>query len=189
MSKEVRIIFAIFGGLGALLVAGIVALIFALPHLAKNVVAADSKAQASVAAKIATFQIPPGYRILTATDLGISQNVTIGREGARRGGFTIQLIGQKLPASSSDAEAGESIGLNLVTAFVKCDFKDLPDDVVKIRGKDVHFHVRACAGGAIPMRIESGTIVGNDPFTRVVAAGLNEDFDNEALHALLGSVR
>jgi hypothetical protein len=182
MSTPVKIILIVFGLLFVVVAASIGALIYFGHSILKE--ANDPAAQQRIAAKLGTFSIPAGYRIISALDFGGRQQVDIG-PADRRTGFRIQLTGGALENGAAQ-EQGIETGLRLVGGLVKCDFKSQPDDVVEIAGKPRAFSVRACPDAPTPMRIESGSV--SDDVT-VTATGVHGEFDAAALHELLRSFK
>jgi hypothetical protein len=190
MSKELKIVLAIFGSLFALAIVAVAVLIFALPHIAKNVLASshDPATIKRTTAKIATFTIPDGYKVGTAEDLGVTQLVTIVPQG-EPSGFQIQLRGAVVPSNSSTAD-GVKLGMRMMNFFVKCDLHDGGIDPVVVRGVRVNLTVMRCANPKFPMRIEAGDFPGNANQATITAMGIEgRDFDTKALHELLTSVR
>ena len=192
MSKELKIVIAIFGSLFALAIIAIVALAFALPHIAKNVLAnsQDPVAIKRTAAKIATFTVPEVYKVAVAEDLGVTQMISIvPKDADAHAAFQIQLRGAVVPSNTSTAE-GMKLGMNMMNLFVKCDLRDDGIDPVVVRGVHVNLTVMRCTNPKFPMRIESGDFPGNANQATIMAMGLDgSDFDTKALHALLASVR
>jgi hypothetical protein len=191
MSKELKIVLAIFGSLFALAVVAIVAFAFALPHLAKNLLASsqDPVAVKRTADKIATFTIPAGYKVQAAEDLGVTQLVTIVPSNGGAHAFQIQLRGAVVPSSGNTAQAMK-MGMGMMNVFLKCDLHDDGIDPVVVRGVRVKLNVMRCANPKFPMRIEIGDFPGNANQATITAMGLEgSDFDTKALHELLTSVR
>jgi hypothetical protein len=191
MSKELKIVVAIFGSLFALAIVAIVALAFALPHIAKNVLASarDPVAAKRTAEKIATFTIPEGYKIQSAEDLSVTQLVTIVPTDGGPHAFQMQLRGAVVPSSGNTADAMK-MGMSMMNVFVKCDLQDGGVDPVVVRGVQVKLSVMRCANPKFPMRIEMGDFPGNANQATITAMGLDgSDFDTKALHELLTSVR
>jgi len=193
MRREFKILLIVFGSLFGLLALGIIALVIAVAHYGPALVkdmTADPAAMKRTADRIATFDVPPGYRILSATDLKITQSVMIVPAHGRRGSFNIQLQGSAVPSDRSSSIAGMKIGLGLMGRFTGCDLKDDGVDDVTVRGVPVKLAVFNCTGRGMKMRVETGTFPGNAAQATVTAIGVSGDgFDSNALHALLRSVR
>jgi hypothetical protein len=194
MSREIKIILAVFGGLFALAILAVVALVVSLPMLAKSVVhngANDPTAARRVAAKIATFDIPRGYHIGATSDMGLTQIVTLLPNGPGHATFRMQLQGTLVPSGNESSVQGMKMGMNFVTRLAgSCDLKDDGTDEVDVRGVHVKLSVLDCPGGKFPFRIETGVFPGNAPQATITAMGFSgADFDTNALHALLRSVR
>jgi hypothetical protein len=191
MSKELKIVLAIFGSLFALVIIALVAFALALPHIAKNLLASsqDPAAVKRTSAKIATFTVPEGYEVRVAEDLGVTQLVTIVAKGAGRNGFQMQLRGALVPSNASTAD-GVKLGMGMMNLFIKCDLRDGGVDPVEVRGVQVKLRVMRCTNPKFPMRIEAGDFPGNANQATITAMGLEgSDFDTKALHELLTSVR
>jgi len=192
MSRELKILLVIFGSLAALVVVSFVALIIALPHVAKSFAQSgrDPVAARKTAEKIATFTLPPGYTYDTATDMGFTQIVSVVPKDARQRGFRMQLQGSLVPSNDNSQVEGMKIGMGLVSRFVQCDLKDDGTDDVTVRGVHVKLSVVECPDGKLPLRIETGAFPGNAAHATITAMGIvGRDFDSAALHALLQSVR
>jgi hypothetical protein len=193
MRREFKILLIVFGSLFGLLALGIIALVIAVAHYGPALVkdmTADPVAMKRTADKIATFDVPPGYRISSATDLRITQTVMIVPAQGRRNAFNIQLQGTAVPSDRNASVAGMKMGLGLMGRFTGCDLKDDGVDDVAVRGVPVKLAVFECTGRGMKVRVETGTFPGNAAQATIVATGyLDHGFDSNALHALLRSVR
>jgi hypothetical protein len=191
MSREIKILLIVLGSLVGIAVIGVVALVLALPHLLNSFAQsgrADPVAARRTAAKIATFEIPRGYRIETASDLGLTQVVTIVPRRGPHGSFSMQLQGT-MTSSGTASVQGMKMGMGLAGHFMPCDLKDEGTDDVVVRGVRVELSVMQCTSASFPFRIESGIFPGNAAQATITAMGIRSDFDTKALHALLTSVR
>ncbi|MBD5633094.1 MAG: hypothetical protein IAI49_01345 [Candidatus Eremiobacteraeota bacterium] len=192
MSRELKIVLVIFGSLGGIALALVVVLALTLPHLMKTLAAAqsDPAAVARTAAKIATFNVPKGYRIGNASDLGLTQIVTIVPVRPDRGGFQMQLQGSLVPSDGSSSVRGMKLGMGLVGRFAHCDLRDGGTDDVLVRGVHLKLAVMECPHADLPFRIETGVFPGNAEQATITAMGFGGgEFDTKALHQLLASVR
>jgi hypothetical protein len=139
------------------------------------------------AAKIATFDVPKGYRLKNAVDMGVQQQVDVVPEGA--GDFRISLQGG---VSSLDPDTRAQImgsALEVAGKAFACNFASLPDDDVSVGGSVAKLHVRACPRARIPFRIEAGAVPVRSGSVLLTALGVTGDFDESALHALIRSMR
>ena len=192
MSKELKIVAAIFGSLFALLVLAVVVIAIALPRFVKGMDAAsrDPVAIQKTAEKVATFTVPPGYVIESASDLGMTQMVQIAPANREGHSFTIQLRGSVVPSNADATVRGMKVAMGFMNSFVHCDLRETAPDEVVVRGVHVKLNVMQCNNAKFPMRIESGTFPGNANEATVTAMSVGgADFDTKALHALLTSVR
>jgi hypothetical protein len=191
MKRELRFVAIVFGSLFALVVIAVVAFAVVVsryaPELARN--AADPVAAKRTAAKIATFDVPRGYRIASAIDLALAQTVMIRPVDRGSGTFQIQLQGTKMPSGDSQL-MGARTGMSIAARFLACNLHDDGTDDVPIRRTVVKFAVMQCKGARGPMRIETGIFLGNAEQVTVTAIGIGVgSFDVDALHELLRSVR
>ena len=191
MKRELKILLIVFGSLFALLVIAVVGLVVLVVHygpdIAKN--ATDPVAGRRTADKIATFTMPKGYRVATATDFKFSQVVSIEPVDADSS-FRIQLQGTMVPSGNDSQVAGMKMGMGIVSKFANCDLKDDGVDNVVVRGVHVKLNVMQCSGTGLHMRVETGVFPGNAAQATVTAMGVaGNGFDVKALHALLESVR
>jgi hypothetical protein len=193
MRRELKILLIVFGSLFGLLGLGVIALVVALAHYGPTLVKSmteDPAAMKRTAEKIATFDVPRGYRIFSATDLKITQTVMIMPAQGRRDSFNIQLQGTAVPSDRSTSVAGMKMGMGLMGRFTGCDFKDDGFDDVTVRGVEVKLAIFDCTGHGLKMRVETGTFPGNAAQATIIATGVSDGgFDSNALHALLRSVR
>jgi len=192
MRREFKILLIVFGSLFGLLALGIIALVIAVTHYGPALVkgmSADPAAMKRTADKIATFDIPRGYRIVQATDLKITQTVMISPIPGRHSPFRIQLQGTAVPSGSGASVEGMKMGMGLMGRLTGCDLKDDGFDDVAVRGVAVKLAVFRCTGSGLKMRVETGTFPGNAAQATITAIGVSGGFDSDALHALLRSVR
>jgi hypothetical protein len=185
-----RVLLIVIGSLAGLALLAIVALIVILPRLAHALVAtqSDPAAIARTAHKIATFDVPAGYHIVTATDLSVIQTVMIAPDDRSRS-FSIQLQGSSVPSAAASQDQGAQIGAAVFGKLVHCDLKNTESDTLKVRKETVVLNVMSCPNGTGPIsKMLFGTFTGNDPSVRIMAVG-GRDFDLDAVNALLKSVR
>jgi hypothetical protein len=188
MRQEVKIVLIVFGSLIVLVAAGVGAVVLAFSHVAGEAVANahDPAAMARTAAKIAHFTLPPGYRIRSATDFGISQDVLILPTEPRA--FRI-----KLTTTGSQAASGLALGaagVGFASKFVgACELRPQSDDQFAVGGENVAFKVIACATPSGQTRMEMGVVKGSTWNVQVIATGYHGDFDEDALRRLLSSFK
>jgi hypothetical protein len=141
---------------------------------------------ARTAAKVARFTLPPGYRIRSAMDFGISQDVLI--TPIERRAFRIKLDTTGPQAASGVAFGAAGIGF--ASKFVgACELKPQADDHFVVRGETVAFKVLECATRSRQTRMEMGVVKGSTWNVEVIATGHGEDFDEDALRRLLSSFK
>ncbi len=175
------------------MVLAIIGVAIMLPILGKKLYAQshDPATRARTIAKIADFRVPPGYRIQTATDMGISQSTTIVpavRSG--RGAMVIQLTGQHMPTTSADASLDAmGTGLSVTAKFVHCDLKRGDDDDVRSGGRTIALRTYGCGDGSDGMHVEVGLLPSKESTVQVMATSMNEPFDKAAIDALVASIR
>jgi hypothetical protein len=183
MTAPVKAILIVFGVLFVIVCGGIGGLIY-LGHSALDG-ANDPAARRRIAAKLATFSLPPGYRIASALDFASRLQVDIAPDDVRSS-FRIKLTGGPLEGDAASQAQGVDLGLRLVGGFAKCTFRPEPDDTVVVAGRPTTLQVRACPTSSLPMRVETGTLPNG---VTLVAMGARGDFDTAALHALLRSFK
>jgi hypothetical protein len=192
VSRELKIVLIVMASIVAIAFIGIFVLVLSLPRIAKALVhtgAEDPAAAKRVLAKIATVEIPRGFRIGTASDLGVTQIVTLVPSSGD-GGFQIQLQGSLAPTSADASVEGMKVGMNMMSGLTKCDLKDDGIDEVTVRGVHVKLRVVDCPNSKYPFRMETGIFPGNAMQAQVTAIGVSgENFNTQALHELLTSVR
>jgi len=188
LRQEVKIVLIVFGSLIVLVAAGVGAVVFAFSHVAGEAVAnaQDPAAMARTAAKIAHFTLPPGYRIRSAIDFGISQDVLI--TPTERRAFRIKLTTTGSYAASGLALGAASVGF--ASKFAGgCELKPQGDDQFVVGGENVAFKVIACAAPSGQTRMEMGVVKGSTWNVQVIATGHRGDFDEDALRRLLSSFK
>jgi hypothetical protein len=184
MSRPVKIILFAFALFVAVVAAGIAGLIFVGKSLMQDTT--DPATERRIAAKLATFTVPPGYHISHALDFVSRQEIELSPNDPHSS-FKIKLTGGSgLGNDPSAQSAGVDIGLRLVGGFAKCDFAAQPDDHVVVAGVPTTLQVRACPQAAVPMRIETGTL---PHAVLLTALGAGQNFDTAGLHALLRSFK
>jgi hypothetical protein len=183
MTAPVKVLLIVFGVLFVIVCGGIGGLIY-LGHSALSD-ADDPASRRRIAAKLATFSVPPGYRITSALDFASRLQVDIAPDDVRSS-FRIKLSGGPLEGDAASQAQGVDIGLQLVSRFANCAFRSEPDDTVVVAGRPTTFQVRGCPTAALPMRIETGTLPNG---VTLVAMGARGDFDTAGLHALLRSFK
>ncbi len=192
MSRELKVVLIVMASVVAICFIAIFVLVISLPRIAKAIVhtgAEDPAAAKRVLAKIATLEVPRGFRIGTASDLGVTQIVTLVPVSGDRG-FQIQLQGSLAPTSTDASIEGMKVGMKMMSGLTKCDLKDDGIDEVTVRGVRVKLRVVDCPGSKYPFRMETGLFPGNALQAQVTAIGVSgETFDTQALHDLLTSVR
>jgi hypothetical protein len=194
MSKEVKIVLVALGSLAALLVllvlltygAGVLVAKSALDNLARG---SDPAHEASVAAKIAHFAVPAGYRYLSATDLGFVTMAIIVPRVRLDYSFAIDLEGMAVAAGNeSDEELMQNTQRGLGSGASCKNSESIGQDrVTTASGKLVVLNVLQCTGdGRIT---EFGRIPAKMPVGIFMATGTPQAFDRNAVHALIKSIR
>lgn len=183
MTAPVKVLLIIFGALFVIVCCAIGGLIY-LGHSALGG-ANDPATERRIAAKLATFSLPPGYRITSALDFASRREVDIAPNDARSS-FRIKLTGGALEGDAASQAQGVDIGLRFVGGFANCTFRSEPDDTVVVAGRPTTLQVRACPTASLPLRVETGTLPGG---VTLFAMGARGDFDASGLHALLRSFK
>jgi hypothetical protein len=189
----VKVLLIVFGSLFGLMIIAIIGVAIMLPILGKKLDAQshDPATRARTVAKIADFRVPPGYRIQTATDMGITQSATIVPEvRSGHGAMMIQLSGQHVPTTSADASLDAmGTGLGLTAKFVHCDLKRGDDDDVRAGGKTIALRTYGCGDGSDGMHVEIGLMAAKASTVQIIATSMNEPFDKSAIDELVASIR
>ncbi len=194
MSNQTKILLIVFGSLLGAIVLGIVGFGAAIVLLSKNLAADshDTARSARIAAKIATFRLPPGYRYMLAMDALVTAVVEIVPSEGSAHDFTIQLQSVSMPAGiTNDKQLLKSMESGMHAARLACSsFVADPDDrVTTAGGMPIALRVEHCADPERRRIIEFGRIPGNAPFVTIMAAGTPERFDRHAVHQLLASLK
>lgn len=188
MNREMKVVAIVFGSLFALLVIAGIGVAYAISRASAGIARADDPAaMRRTAAKIATFQIPPGYRLSTATDLGVQQTVTLAREDRRRDGLTIQLQGSSLPSDPKANAASMRFAIGLAARVMRCEPHDSLDQI-QANGNIVEFQVMEC-NGTTNLRMETGALQVGPHAVTIIATGGGKAYDRDALVALVRSMR
>ncbi len=188
-----KVLLIVFGSLFGLMVIAIVGVAIMLPILGKKLYAQshDPVSRARTVAKIADFRVPPGYRIQSATDIGITQSATLvpdSRSG--RGAMMIQLSAQHIPTTGADASLDAmGTGLGLTAKLVHCDLKRGEDDDVRSGRKTIALRTYGCGDGSDGMHVEIGLMSSKESTVQIIATSMNQPFDKSAIDALVASIR
>ena len=192
MRKDVKIILIVVGSLVGLLVIGFIAAIAFVVNGAVQGVASnkDPARQAQVAAKIADFSLPPGYRYLSATDFPFLTMALIAPSGGFKRGFVMELEGMGIPVQNESDEAlmksmeqGMSFG-----GSCKNFRSEGQDRVTTVTGKPIVLTVLQCSDGSSQRIMEFGRIPAKMGLGVFMADGTPAAFDRDAVHALLKSI-
>jgi hypothetical protein len=169
----------------------IIGIAIMIPILGKKMLADshDPATRAHTLAKIAEFQIPPGYRIESATDIGLSQSATIVPNDSGRGAMLIQLSGQHLPTTNADASLDAmSTGFGLTAKLMHCDLTRGNDDKVAAAGRTVTLRSYGCGSNGA-MHVEIGIVPAKASNVQIIATSMNAPFDKKALDSLVATIR
>ncbi len=188
-----KVLLIVFGSLFGLMVLAVIGVAIMIPILGKKFEAQshDPAARARTLAKIADFRVPTGYRVRSATDMGITQTATIVpavRSG--RGATIIQLSGQHISNANPEASLDAmSTGFGITAKFVHCDLKRGDDDDIHSDGKTIAMRVYGCADGSDAMHIEVGLIPAKASTVQMMVTAMNQPLDKSAVDALVASIR
>ena len=183
-----KVVAIVFGSLFVLLVIAGIGVAYALSRASMGITRNDDPAaKRATAAKIATFDVPRGYRIATATDFGLQQSVTLEREDRRHDGFNIRLQGTTLPSDPKTNAASMRFALGLAARVVRCEPHETTDEI-RANGNVVVLESIAC-DGTTSLRMETGTMRIGTRTVTIIASGLSGAFDRDALVALVRSMR
>lgn len=184
-----KVVAIVFGSLFALLVvAGLVVLALGSRMADTFAQTDDPVAMHRTAMKIATFAVPPGYRIASATDLGMQQTVTLVRERGEGHGFTLQLQHSTLASDPNATAEGLNFALGLAARVVRCE-PQTGIDRIALRDRTLALRAISCVGGTRSLRIETGVFTEHARNLTIIASGLGGDFDRGALVSFLRSIR
>jgi hypothetical protein len=185
--KVAVIVLAAAGGLFALAIVGVF-LVFAA-HAFGSMVHRSQSDYADTAAKIATFNLPPGYRYSSAVDMIMLDNVVL--QPVPRRDFLIALQGLSTP-DTSPAGIATTLG-SIEAGFDKdhtCVRAPSEDErLMSASGKAIVLQVLHCTQNGKPKIIEFGRIPAKAPLGVLMATGAPGSFDREALDALARSIR
>jgi hypothetical protein len=193
VSKEVKVILIVIGSLAALVflvcVGGAVFFVMTIAH---QVGATDPASKARTAAKIATFELPPGYQYLMAMDMGFMDMVVIAPQGSVRGAFLIELQGIATPTiGESDDQIIASMQQSLGRSSRCSGTTTIGNDSIETAaGKTIVLRAIDCnSGSAAGSTIEFGHIPSKYPLGMIMAIGSPQTFDRRAVHELVRSLR
>jgi hypothetical protein len=191
MTKELRALAIVFGVLAGLVVLGFAALAIAFGFAVKHVASAqrDPAALRRTVGKIATFSIPRGYEIASATDFGFSLTASL-RPVNRSSAFRIQLQGSTFPTSGNSQSTGTALGMTFAERLLGCEPAAATTVEVAVGHARAPLNVMHCTrknGDA--MQVEFITFPGNVASVSLSAIGTGNDFDESAVRELLASVK
>ena len=188
MNREMKVIAIVFGSLFVLLVITGIGVAYAISRASAGIARDDDPAaMRRTAAKIATFDVPRGYRIATATDFGVQQTITLEGEGRRHLGFMIQVQGTTLPSDPKTNAASMRFALGLAARVMRCEPRETLDEI-RAKGAVVEFEAMAC-DGTTSLRMETGSMPVGQHAVTIIATGRGGRFDRDALVALVRSMR
>ena len=193
MRKDVKIILIVVASLVGLLVIGFIAAVAFVVNGAVQGVANNKNParQAQVAAKIADFSLPRGYRYLSATDFPFLTVALIAPSGGLKPGFVMELEGMGIPVQNESDDAlmkSMEQGLSFGGSCKNFQSKG-QDQVTTATGKPVVLTILQCTDGSSRRIMEFGRIPAKMALAVFMADGTPEAFDRDAVHALLGSIR
>lgn len=188
MNREMKVLAIVFGSLFVLLVIAGIGVAYAISRASAGIARDDDPAaMRRTAAKIATFDVPRGYRIATATDFGVQQSITLEGEGRRHLGFMIQVQGTTLPSDPKTNAASMRFALGLAARVMRCEPHETLDQI-RAKGNVVDFEAMAC-DGTTSLRMETGSMRVGPHAVTIIATGRGGRFDRDALVALVRSMR
>ena len=183
-----KVVAIVFGSLFVLLVIAGIGVAYAISRTSAGIARLDDPAaMRATAAKIATFDVPRGYRIATATDFGVQQSVTLERADSARDGLRIQLQGTTLPSDPKTNTASMRFALGLAARVMRCEPHENVDRI-RAKANVVAFAAMAC-DGTTSLRMETGAMRLGSRTVTIMATGRRGAFDRNALVALVRSLR
>jgi hypothetical protein len=191
MSKELRAVAIVFAALAGLVVLGFVGVAIAFTVFAKRVASEprDPAAMARTVHKLATFDLPRGFVIDNATDLGFSMSATL-RPANRRSAFRISLQGSTIPSNGDTQTSGAVAGLQIAERMLGCAPGGTTSVNVTVRGAThVMQRLRCTDKSGQVTQAEFVSFPGNVPSVSLTAVGAGADFDDAAVRTLLASVK
>ncbi len=186
MSKVLWIVLGSFFGLILVAVIGIAILI---PIVGKKFAdqVRDPSAQRATAAKVAQFTVPRGYRILVATDLGISQSVIIASRRRHHGSMVIQLSAQHIPSDTKVQLDTLVSSQSMIAKFRGCDGQQKPDETIDRPGTSpAVLRVIGCGDAG---DYEIGVLETKASTVSLSASGVRAGREHDAFVKFVGSIR
>jgi len=146
-------------------------------------------AQHKVAASIANFDIPPGYKQLFGTNLFVISMVTLTPIDAKHRHFAIILEGINVPSAAVEAKNAQyEQGIKRGLAAQCKDFRSDSDEVIKAKSQSIALHIMRCADAGKDLKMAFAIFPGTSKLATLTATGDSSDFDLVAVRKLLASV-
>jgi hypothetical protein len=194
MGNGVKILLIVVGSFIGLLVLAVSVLVFVIaPRALANIKndMTDPVAQHKLAASIANFDVPPGYKQSLGMNMFMIKMVTLEPVNKTHRHFTIILEGIDMPTASSDemqANIDRSLGQSASTS--RCQTPEAgADEIIKAKTRSITLHVKNCTDPGNTTETAMATFPGTSKVVMVVATGNKADFDLVAVRQLLASVR
>jgi hypothetical protein len=192
VSKGAKILLIVLGSIAALLTVTVCLFVFVIiPRAVANIRddMNDPVAQRKLAASIANFDIPPGYKQRFGTDMLFMKVVYLAPVNPQPPRFTIAVQRMDLPfGASDDPEIDRGIKLGLAS---RCkNFETNADEIIHAKTRSIALHILKCRDAG--SNLETAFAWFRRPQLGVVtvtASGDAADFDLVAVRRLLASVR
>lgn len=188
-----RVLLIVLGSLVALGVLVLSIFIFVVvPRLADSIKSDQNNpaAQRKLAASIANFDIPPGYKQLFGANLYVMSMITLTPVDPKRRHFAIILEGINVPnATVEDQSAQMEEGVKRGLSRQCTSFASSTDEVIKAKSRSITLHIMKCADTGKDLEMAFAMFPGTSKLATVTATGTSAEFDLAAVRRLLASVR
>jgi hypothetical protein len=188
-----KVFLIVLGSLAAICVLVVSIFIFVVaPRLIDTVKSDQSNpaAQHKLAASIANFDIPPGYKQMFGANLYFMSMITLTPVDKKRRHFAIILQGINVASVSGDAQDAEiEQGIKRGLSAQCSSFEKASDEVIKAKARSITLHIMKCADSGKDLEMAFAMFQGTSKLATVTASGNASEFDLPAVRRLLASVR
>jgi hypothetical protein len=193
MSNGVKILLIVLGSFAVLLVVTVSLFVLVIVPRAIASFKEDQNpaGQRKLAASIADFDMPPGYKQLIGMNMIFVKMVTIVPVDRKHRHFSIILEGMDIPtASTEDIEQNLNRSMGRTSPAFQCTNPEVSsDEIIKAKTRSITLHVRKCADPGSNVETAIATFPGTSKLVMFVASGNQTEFDMVAVRRLLASVR
>ena len=192
MSRSTRIILAVIAiALFLCCVAGLVVALLGTRLIGRAVIT-DPDRVATISSQIASFDIPPGYKEMFASNVAGVKMVTLSPADPQAGFMVIMLLQLPAPTGRNQKEMERQMERALVqqTGVGSADLEVTGQEQVTIKGETVALTVRdGTTQDGQALHQVSGLFPGQGGPTLLVITGLTEDWDQSAVDRFIASIR